>query len=161
ERRAASWAFAVEMLRTSAEALHREQLLFGYHAKCHYAVMVPKGVLPEHIYLSGGSGMGKTSRHLQPLVLQLICGSSAPILVVDLKGDDAFFHAVREAALRSGRTFRFYTNRLGRSSHAFNPMTELRASGLPLTQSGETFRSALNLEYGAEYGASHFAAVTR
>ena len=83
------------------------------------------------------------------------CSSSSldeergPILAVDLKGDDSMEPAIREAARQAGRTFRFFTNESGRYTHAFNVIAELRASGLPLSRSGETFRSALNLEHGA------------
>ena len=165
ERHAATWSFVVHTLRTSTKELHREQLLWGFHATAHYPVLVPMRSLQEHIYVAGGSGTGKTSRTILPLALQLLAARKekppGPLLVVDLKGDNALFQAVRAGAREAKRAFRFFTNHVGYATHAFNPFAELHAAGVPLERAGETLLSALNLEHGAGYGRSHFSAVSR
>lgn len=157
QRRAAGWSSVVQRLQTAKLPLHRGQLLFGYHATSHYPILVPRTLASEHIFLSGGSGTGKTSRVLLPLSLQL----EGPLLVVDLKGDDVFCHALRDSAEKAGRTFRCFTNRVGYSTHAFNPFAELLAATMPLERASDSLISGLNLEHGTGFGKSFFSAVVR
>lgn len=165
ERTAAAWAFAVHVLRASNDETVRGQLLWGLHGTAHYPVLVPVRAIQEHVYIAGGSGAGKTSRALLPLTRQVLgvpeSADRGPVLVVDLKGDEYLFQSVREAAAKAGRRFRFFTNRPGYTTHAFNPVVELRAAGLPLADAAGPLRSGLNLEHGAGYGKSHFSAVSR
>ena len=44
-----------------------------------------------------------------------------PMLILDLKGDEAMFSCVRDEARRSKREFLFFTPEKGKASHRFNP----------------------------------------
>ena len=55
-----------------AHGFTASRLLWGFHATAHYPVLIPVRSLQEHVYIAGGSGSGKTSRLILPLVLQLL-----------------------------------------------------------------------------------------
>lgn len=169
-----SWNRLVTRLQSSANALHRRQLLVGFHATEHYPVLLPVKTLQEHVHILGGSGGGKTSRAFLPLVAQLTrYGTNGtadlarddnlrgPIVVVDLKGEPYLFQATREEARKSGRKFRFFANVSGRATYAFNPVLDLKELGLPPERIGTTVHAALNLEHGTGYGKGYYSAVTR
>src|SRR3954466_4967386 len=68
-----------------------------------------------HVHIRGRTRSGKSSLSFLGLILQLIAryklpnGTEAldPIVIIDLGGDQAMFHATRTAALAAGRRFRF------------------------------------------------------
>jgi hypothetical protein len=163
-----SWEAVVSRLRTSSRRELREELLIGFHATEGYPVLLPAKTIQEHAHLLGASGGGKTSRGVVPLAAQLIRTTGddldsnirGAVVVVDLKGTDtAAFHALREEAERAGRTFRFFTNRPGATSHAFNPLLELYELGFSRGQICDILRAAMNVEHGTGYGMGHFSAV--
>lgn len=172
EVEATRWDELVTRLQESENPRHRRQLLLGYHATEHYPVFLPIPTLREHVHILGATGGGKTSRAVLPILAQLTRlpkrsetsddeDHRGPIIVLDLKGEPYLFQAVRAEAARAGRTFRYFTNEAGATSHGFNPFIELRAAGLTASQVSESVRAALNLEHGTGYGTGYFSAVTR
>jgi len=167
------WRAITTAMRTSPNLVDRRQLFLGFEATRRALVFLPIDKLWAHGYVSGASEAGKTSRTLLPLALQLIAcdppshrahptlAYRGPILIIDLKGERYFFNAVRQAAQRAGRAFRFFTNHPTRSTYGFNPILNLRTLGLSPEEMRDHIRLGLNLEFGGEYGKEHFAAFNR
>ncbi len=166
-----AWVQVVEKFRASTNPRHNRQLLVGFHATAGYPVFLPIQTLREHGHILGSTGSGKTARSMLPLALQLVgirdhpkniedgIPARGPVVIIDLKGEDYLFHAVREAA---GERFKYFSGIATQSTHAFNPLLSLARSGLgePIQRCAALI-SALNLEHGTGYGTGHFSAVTR
>ncbi len=89
---------------------------------------------------------------------QLIRKADCSIVVIDLKGDDmALFDGTRKDAEAAGKRFRWFTNELGRSTHAFNPLDQEFFHPLSLYQKTDIITAALGLQYGTDYGRGYFA----
>jgi len=160
-----AWGKLVKRLQSSSNERHRRQLLLGFHATEHYPVFLPLRTLRSHAHILGATESGKTSRTVLPLLAQLIRLEDkklrGPIVVMDLKGERYLFNALRKEAANAERTFRYFTNEQGQSTHVFNPIAELRDAGLSPAQVAEVIRAALNLEHGTGYGEGFFSSVTR
>lgn len=163
------WHSVVETLRTSTNPRARRQLFVGYHAIGDYPIFVSIDIVREHAHFLGATGSGKTSRAILPLVAQLLrVGTDdldrpmrGPVLVIDLKGENYAFHAVRAEAARAGRPFKFLSNVTGLTTFAFNPILDLTRCGLTRSQVAEKLLAAFNLEHGTGYGRGHFSAASR
>src|ERR1041385_4829926 len=95
-----------------------EYLFPGCHNLSREPVLVHRSLQEAHNLFIGGTGAGKTSLGLLPLLIQLIRQTSistetltrsfyAAVVVLDCKGDMALFETVRIEAERAGRKFRF------------------------------------------------------
>src|SRR5690349_12717451 len=127
------WPGAVNRPRKLKPKVEREHLWLGTHAEYGYPILLHKRILREHMHILD-SGGGKTSRVIAPLLTQLIRSDDSAIVIIDLKGDMALFEAVRIEAERSGRTFKHFTNMLGRSSHVFNPLQQINSPRTSISQ---------------------------
>lgn len=155
------WDAAVGRIQSSKNSLERGHVLLGFHAEYGYPVLVPTRVLNEHMHILGDSGSGKTSRVLAPLIAQLIRAGGSGILIIDLKGDRALFESVRLGAEQHGRTFKHFTNVLGKSSYTFNPVLQVNSKTTSIAQFVETLMEALRLNHGDGYGSRFFTSQTR
>jgi hypothetical protein len=165
------WVTITRALQNSSNPIDRRLLFLGFEATTRALVSLPIQTLWGHAYISGASDAGKTSRTLLPLALQLVACRDldptkgplhrGPILIIDLKGEPYFFHALRKAAAEAGRPFRFFTNHPRRLTHGFNPVLDFHALGLVRGELRDHVRLGMNLEHGAEYGAEHFGALNR
>jgi len=159
------WRAITTALRESSNPVDRRQLFLGFEGRTRALVLVPINGLWAHAYVSGASDAGKTARALLPTALQLVACTDerdrGPLLIVDLKGEPYFFHAVRAAAAAASRRFRFFTNIADRWTHAFNPILDLQQCGLTSVEVRDHIRLGMNIEFGAEYGKEHFAALNR
>lgn len=162
-----AWDAYVERIQTSANPMERAQLLVGFHASEDYPIYLPISALEGHAHILGASRSGKTSRGVDPLVTQLIRrgrdteSERAPVVIIDMKGDPALFQGARHEARRAGRTFRYFTNVAGRATFLFNPLGDLQARRITLSQVCQVLLNALNLEHGWGYGPGYFSALGR
>lgn len=187
------WQWYVDRLRTSPhtarEPLGREvreadHLFLGVEPFMNFPILLDRSILSEHAYIVGESGAGKTSMGLMPLLLQLLRshrledGSDSPpppLVLIDLKGDPALFHTVREEVLarrwtekatdgstieRAGE-FLFFTLEKGFASDRFNPFSSLDPERRTMTQLCQIILSSLDLNHGAGYGRSYYTARSR
>lgn len=153
-----TWDDLVTRVRASKDKIENESLLLGVNAHDNSPVIVPRSVFHEHAHLLGDSGSGKTSLGIASLMTQLIRFGDSTVVIIDLKGDDlALFEGARIEAERAGLRFRWFTNKLGRDTFVFNPLTQSHLSGLTLNQRTDVFTAALGLQYGTDYGRSYYS----
>ena len=124
-----------------------------------------------HTHVRGRTGSGKSQLVLLPIVLQLLESYSLryrdasgkerrvkerdTVCIFDNGGDRALFNAVREAALRLGRTFR-YLSLDSEKSYGFDPFQSVPASADRIIRLCNLLTEALNLEHGSIYGGAYF-----
>ncbi|MCR9296205.1 MAG: DUF87 domain-containing protein [bacterium] len=153
-----NWDRLVEDLTQSNDPTEKSSLLLGVNAKDGSPVMLPRKVLQEHAHILGDSGSGKTSLGISLILNQLIKQPDCSIVVIDLKGDDtALFEGTRQDAQSVEKPFRWFTNELGRSSYAFNPLSQAFFGGLSLYQKTDVITSSMGLQYGTDYGRGYFS----
>lgn len=155
------WQCFATRLRQSPNELEADHLWLGLHVDDDYPVILHRDILREHAYIVGDTGSGKTALGVTPLLVQLIRRHDAGIVILDLKGDPALFHAAREEARDAGLTFKFFTNELGRPTYTFNPFLQAGFETLTFNQVCEGLLEALNLNHGEGYGRSYYSRVAR
>lgn len=169
-----NWDGHVARILRSPNEIERVSILVGAHADADYPILLPRTLLHEHAHILGDSGSGKTALALAPMASQLIrmagrdakCPATqqmphSSIVIIDLKGDLAFFHGARMEAKRAGLPFKWFTNTLHRSTFPFNPFCQSYFKQLSLNQRTEIIVDALALHHGEGYGRSYFSRVNR
>lgn len=180
------WEWFVDRLRNSkhiapdpvnAESVIRESdhLFMGLEAENGFPILLHQDIVAEHAYISGGSGSGKTSLGILSLLVQLIRakvpgdsdaeGGMPPIVIIDLKGEYALLHTVREEvrkqAEREGRTlddcFRLFTTEKGMATHYFNPLGDMTYPDRYVSDLANLVLDALELNHGPGYGRSYYS----
>jgi hypothetical protein len=136
-------------------------------------VLLSTRLLEEHVHIMGSSGSGKTTKGLIPLIEQLVqlrrpnrkqrggVEYCSGMVIIDLKGDMALFSAAKDAAEKAGKTFKWFTTEVGRSTYAFNPFLKTDSEKVTLAQTADRLIEALGLDHGEQYGASYFTRVNR
>lgn len=160
ERRT-DWECYAERLRLSENKFEGRHLWLGAHSYFDYPVLLDREILGEHAYIVGDTGSGKTALGLTPLLVQLIRRADSAFVILDLKGDNALFHAAREEATKAGLRFKHFTNEIGRSTYTFNPFLQTASETLSVNQICENLLEALNLQHGEGYGRSYYSRVAR
>ena len=180
-----NWRGYVERVRVSPHATRdpitsrtvreAEHLFMGHEPVKGFPVLLDRSILKQHSYILGGTGFGKTSLGIMPMLMQLIQGHRdergamtpmPPMLIIDLKGDKALFHTVRaeveRKAKEEGRSvtdaFRTFSCEIGHACHPFNPFDDLRQGTVELCN---VYLDALNLNHGEGYGRSYYTMQSR
>lgn len=152
------WDELVQRVQSSSDALEQKSILLGVNASDNTPVLVPLKVFEEHAHLIGDSGSGKTSLGISLILSQMARVQDTSVVVIDLKGDDlALFSGSRIDSEKANKPFRWFTNELGRSTYAFNPLRQAFFSGLSLYQKTDVITTALGLQYGTDYGRGYFS----
>ena len=150
-------AAVIGLLRASPDPVERDSLFLGVNAVDHAPILVPRDVFADHAHLLGDTGSGKTAVGIATVVSQLLARGDCSVVVIDLKGDDhALFEGVRADAAAAGLPLKYFTNRVGRSTHAFNPLAQKYLRALPTAARAEAVATALGLQYGRDYGRAYF-----
>lgn len=186
------WQWYVDRLRQSKHQTtgpfdetirEADHLFLGVEPRAQIPVLLHNKALSEHCYICGDTGSGKTALGIMPMLIQLIRGSAGPnsdgmgppppIVILDLKGDNALFQTVRhemeERRRQAGITdpndprfaFRFFTPEKGKASCLFNPFQNLRSDSRTDIQLCHLFLDALNLNHGEGYGRSYYSRKNR
>lgn len=176
------WDHRVDRILHSQNLLERRHLYLGRSQVYGYPVYLDRNLLHLHAWIHGGSGSRKTSLSFATLITQLIAGESArrqawladqappapradrdersSILVLDLKGDNSLMWNCYAEAKAAGVPFRLFTNVVGRTSHAFNPLGPAHLGSLVApNQQCQTILQALSAEYGPGFGPAYFSAI--
>ena len=155
------WEQLIDRKRGSFRPEEREGILWALDATTSEPILIERGLVSEHVHIRGATGSGKTSGALVPVALQLLEEPESdrkpdPLIIFDLGGDQAMFHAVRMAALRKGRRFRFFSVQQNHASDYFDPLQALLREEIRNPQLASMFVEAFNLDYGLRYGAQYF-----
>ncbi len=173
-----------ERAPTIREADH---LFLGIEPHAQFPVLMSREVITEHVYITGDTGSGKTALGIMPLLIQLLRGNAAPgstpealrltepppMVVIDLKGDPALFHTVREETLKRRQAagieedsdpkyaFRFFTPSPHQASYIFNPFDSMKSEARTDIQLCNLLLDSLNLNHGEGYGRSYYSRRSR
>ena len=139
----------------------RNSFLLGLHLREGWPVLWDKHLLTDHMHILGGTGTGKTAIGLLTLTNQMIWRNDSALVIVDCKGDPAFFHSVWRESLRAGRTFKWFTTKPNRSTYVFNPFDQKVLERMSLSDIAGFIIQFLNLHHGFEYGRSWFGFAAR
>jgi hypothetical protein len=160
------WERIVQNKAESRDLSDRSSIFVGLDMDSQLPVCIPRHTLEtSHYHVRGMSGSGKTAAALTPLALQILRGyklpdgqqaPKCPVVILDLKGDQAFFNTVWEASLRAGQKFRYFSTRKGDDYHFFDPFQMLRLGHLLPIQLATEFVRAFSLDYGLIYGGLYF-----
>jgi hypothetical protein len=143
----------------------RSALLAGIDLETRAPVMIPRSILEDgHVHISGRTGSGKTAAALTSMAFQILRDGdkaegprkTSPLIIIDLKGDRAYFNAVRHAAAEHGRTFRYFSTHAGDDYHFFDPLQIFHLGGVTPLQLASEFVRAFSLDYGLIYGGLYF-----
>ena len=148
-------------LRESRNPLEQKCLFVGFNDSHEYPVLLDMDLLFEHVHMLGATGIGKTALGLSTLVIQLIRRGDGPVIVIDCKGDPAFFNSVKLEAENAGRQFKWFTNQTNHSTYVFNPFQQAYLDRLTLLLTVGLFIQSLNLHHGDDYGRAWFSSVAR
>ena len=151
----------VQRLHHSGNDVERDATYWGHTLHHEYPVLIPGSMLLEHVHILGGTGTGKTALGISPLMIQLIRRREGPVMVLDLKGDNALFHTARIEAEAAGRKFKWFTNIPGRSTYVFNPWRQAYLEGMAIQEILGLFLLSLNLHHGDDYGRQYFSLTCR
>jgi len=152
------WQTLVDRLIRSPNAKEAEHYFLGSSLYHDYPILLDQKVLEQHAHILGDTGAHKTSYAIAPLVTQLIAKRKS-ILMIDLKGEPALFHGLREEAARAGMPFKWFTNVPDKSSYVFNPFLQKHWRRFSSNQKTQIILSALSLDYGFDYGRAFFTAM--
>lgn len=160
------WQHMIERKEASAYLAQRMSLLVGLDPVTKTIISLTRKVLNSgHYLISGGTGAGKSLTAMLSLCIQLIRGyrddsgkwsKKAPIIYLDLKGDDALFHAIKHASEYDGRSFRYLSTKPRSGYYFFDPFQCLSPNEIPLIDFATSWLRALEMDYGLGYGKKYF-----
>ena len=166
DRQDSSWKSIVSHLRHSRNPIERRSVFMGRVLGDGSPVIVPKETFREHGHFLGDTGTGKTSLGFLPLIEQLMSGGDCSVVVVDLKGDSRELLTTLQCAAEQGERntnrsipVRHFTNQVGRSTFAFNPLTQPHWSKFELYTRTDILCAAMGLNYGSDYGQGFYSST--
>ena len=144
-------------IQHSRNEAERRSIYVGRSYDFNHPVLIDAKLLMEHQHIVGPTGTGKTTRALITQSIQMITQNTGPLVILDMKGDPAYFHAVKSAAKAAGRTFKWFTNKPNHSTYVFNPWRQKSLRSLSLPQLVGLISQSLNLRHGQDYGRAWFS----
>lgn len=154
-----SWDSLVDRLINSPNAIEANHLFLGTSLHNDYPILLDQEILTDHGHILGDTGAYKTSMGLAPMATQLIAGGKCSVLLIDLKGEPALFHGLREEAARAGLPFKWFTTTPDWTSYCFNPFLQKHWRKFTIGQRVQVTLTALSLDYGIDYGRAFFTAM--
>jgi hypothetical protein len=152
------WANAVDRIFRSAHAGLEKHLFLGNRYCGGLPYLLPDSRDNPHIWVMGGTGTGKSSRVLAPLIAQHVALGYS-VLVLDPKPDKAMFWSCYDDCYHQEVPFRYVSITPGMWSYVFAPLAQSHAVAQTLASRAEILIQALNLDYGVRYGGSYFTTM--
>ncbi|MCG3132490.1 MAG: hypothetical protein FLDDKLPJ_03340 [Phycisphaerae bacterium] len=163
-------------------AWHPLKLVSRWELPCKTPALLAYSILKGNAHFLGSTGSRKTSLGVMTLLTQIIRGHNelvrdragqpllgsdaaalwrwsepVPLLIIDLKGDLAFFHTCRLEAERRGQRFHYFSLSQGHATAYFNPITNLGIGERPVVEWVELVINALSLFHGLSYGKGYYS----
>ncbi len=141
-------------------AYERDHLWLGVDTAYRRPILLHRDLLEGHAHILGSTRSGKTSLCLAPMLAQMIrslnpkaegYNNKSSIVILDLKGEPSLFHGVRQECADHGVAFKFFTNRYGCATHAFNPFEQQYLRHLSPEQRVSLLARSIGIFYGHEY----------
>lgn len=169
----------VQELQRSSDNITRNTFLLGESIKTGAPIFLDRSQVHNHAHIFGKTGSGKTSLGLAPLFWQIIEmahrdlkaiqnkeeGSDrvtpSSVVIIDMKGDAAFFNSVKAECESHGMEFKWFTSNLHNSTYVFNPLTQAHYGQLGPFDVSEIILEALGLRHEPVYGQSYFTRMNR
>ncbi|PHQ35139.1 TraM recognition domain-containing protein [Rhodopirellula bahusiensis] len=151
----------IQRVQNSRNSIERRHNIVGIHATGKYPILADTDLQFEHQHVLGPTGVGKTALSLTTDVIQAIRRGDGPSIIIDCKGDRALFETARLEAERAGRTFKWFTNKPGRSTYLFNPLAHLNDPQFTLPEILGVILQSLNLYHGDDYARAYFGKEVR
>src|SRR5262245_4196984 len=145
-----------ERLNRSASKKLKEHFLIGTAFWTGEPILYADEILEEHIWVTGGSGSGKSALILAPLVSQVIERRNRSVVFIDQKGDEASFWNCFVCAHKAGLPFKYFTVVPGDESFIFNPLRQQVHGRLTPMQRAEQLVQASGTDHGEIYGGAFF-----
>lgn len=163
---ACDWDGYVRRLGESRNPLERRCLWNGCHLQTGYPILVDQSLYNEHAHVVGPTGSGKTAMTLMSDAIQVVRRppgdpDARTVVIIDCKGDRAFFQTMRHEAAAAGREFKWFTNLPGLESYVFNPLATLASGSMSLAEVVGVIAQSLDLYHGEGYGRGFFGAASR
>ena len=113
---------------------------------------------------------------MTPVVVSSVASNRSlppPLVILDLKGDLALFHTIRQETDERRRqlgvtdphdprfAFRFFTPEKDRATYAFNPFSNFMSQGRSDVQLAQLMLESLGLHHGEGYGRSYYSRRAR
>src|SRR5262245_15374504 len=92
----------VERLLRSDDERLRDHFLLGVAAWTGEPILLALKLLQEHLWVTGGSGSGKSALILAPLIAQIIRRRDTSLVFIDQKGDAPSFWNTFDCAFQAG-----------------------------------------------------------
>ncbi len=146
----------IKRLMRSDHELLKDHYFFGICMWTGKPVLVPRKMINEHVWTTGGSASGKTATILAPLLEQFAARRNMSIVYIDLKGDQAAFCNLFDAAYRVKVPFKYFSPVVGEESFLYNPLRQKVHQRMTIAQRAEWFSQAGGIDYGNVYGSSFF-----
>lgn len=136
----------------------RDHVFLGCHAGTSKPVLLHEEYFKLPAIIVGRTGIGKTKRVIQPLLVQAIRRGEIHAVVLDYKGDRGLFMGLAAEAARARKDFKYLTIEPGKSSYLWNPFIDPAVSLLSRDQFTQIFLRSSSLVTGQEGGPGYFGA---
>jgi hypothetical protein len=146
-------------LKQSSNKKLRKHFFLGTSVWTGEPILFADEILDEHIWVTGGSGSGKSALILAPLVSQVIDRGDRSVVFIDQKNDPASFWNCFDSAYRAGMQFKYFTVVPGEESFVYNPLRQEIHQRVTPVQQAEMYTQAAGTDFGEVYGASFFQAM--
>ena len=110
----------IARLKRSSNAKLKKHFFLGASSWTGEPILLADDLLEEHIWITGGSGSGKSALILAPLVSQVIDRGDRSVVFIDQKNDPASFWNCFDCAYRAGMQFKYFTVVPGEESFIYN-----------------------------------------
>ena len=149
----------IARLKRSGNAKLKKHFFLGASFWTGEPILLADDLLDEHLWVTGGSGSGKSALILAPLVSQVIDRGDRSLIFIDQKNDPASFWNCFDSAFRAGMQFKYFSVVPGDESFIYNPLRQEIHQRLTPVQQAEIFAQAAGIDHGEVYGASFFQAM--
>jgi hypothetical protein len=155
-KNSASYDSWMERMLQAENELLRDHLFLGVSTWTGEPILLAKDLLNEHVWVTGGSGSGKSALILGPLGSQVIRRRNMSVVWIDQKDDAPSFWNAFDCAYQAGLPFKYFSMVPGDESYLYSPLRQEVHRRFTPMQRAELLSQAAGLDLGEIYGANFF-----